>query len=159
MSARICILRRSPISGHRSPILLATLLLAGTLAACENDPSGPDDTPAIAEWAGSYTGQSRFGAANGTWGNGGTYPLVIDNSGQLTVSGALLQQPVFDEATATLRWTMSAGNPTNGEVTFRRSFTSDFFFRDLANNTAGQNFTGWIQRPQEGRLDYRGVLR
>jgi hypothetical protein len=85
--------------------------------------------------------------------------LVVDASGQVTVSGALLQQPTFDAATATLSWTLSAGNRTNGEVTFRRSFTSDFFFRDLANNTAGQNLTGWIQRPQEGRLDYRGVLR
>ena len=160
MSSRICILHHSPISGRRAAVLLATVLFTGTLAACESGPAGPeDDTPAIAEWAGSYTGKSRFVATNGTWGNGGSYPLVITGSGQVTVSGALLQQPVFDAGTATLRWTMSAGNTTNGEVTFRRSFTSDFFFRDLANNTAGQNLTGWIQRRQEGPLDYRGVLR
>lgn len=160
MASRICILRPSPISGRRAALLLATVLFTGTLAACESGPAGPDDdTPAIAEWAGSYTGQSRFGATNGTWGNGGSFPLVVTSSSQVTVSGALLQDPVYDEPTATLRWTMSAGNATNGEVTFHRSFTSDFFFRDLANKTAGQSLTGWIQRRQEGRLDYRGVLR
>lgn len=159
MSSRICILRQSPFAG-RGAALLATVLFTGLLTACESDGVGPDDsTPTMAEWAGSYTGQSRFGDTRGTWGNGGSFPLVVDASGQVTVSGALLQQPTFDAATATLRWTLSAGNRTNGEVTFARSLTSDFFFRDLANNTAGQNLTGWIQRPQEGRLDYRGVLR
>jgi hypothetical protein len=131
------------------------------LAACGSDPMAPEATaaPSIARWTGSYTGQSRFGAANGTWGNGGTYPLVVSNSGQVTVSGALLVDPVYDDVTATLRWTMAAGNPTNGEVTFHQTLTSDFFFRDLANMTAGQGMTGYIQRRQEGRLDYRGVLR
>src|SRR5690606_36926229 len=110
-------------------------------------------------WLGSYTGQSRFGGANGTWGNGGTYALVISNTGQVTVHGALLQNPVYIDSTATLRWQRADGNATNGEVTFRESYTSDFFFRDLPNATAGRSATGYIQRAGEGRLDYRGVLK
>ncbi len=150
-------MRTTSASARRLAFLLATV----ALAACGSDPVAPEPTvaPSIAQWAGSYTGQSRFGATNGTWGNGGTYPLVVSSTGQVTVSGALLQEPVYDHATATLRWTMASGNPTNGEVTFHHTLTSDFFYRDLANQTSGQGLTGYIQRRQEGRLDYRGVLR
>lgn len=149
-------MRPSTIRTRRVALLLATVLVA----ACGSDPVAPEPAaPSIARWAGSYTGQSRFGATNGTWGNGGSYPLVVSSTGQVTVSGALLMEPVYDDDAATLRWTMAAGNPTNGEVTFHASLTSDFFYRDLANKTAGQGMTGYIQRRQEGRLDYRGVLR
>jgi hypothetical protein len=149
-------MRPSTIFVRRAALLLATVLLT----ACGSDPVAPEaEAPSIARWAGSYTGQSRFGAMNGTWGNGGTYPLVIAPSGQVTVSGALLLEPVYDHATATLSWRMADGNATNGEVAFHETLESEFFFRDLANSTAGQGLTGYIQRPREGRLDYRGVLR
>ncbi len=143
----------------RRPRHLAAVVLATALHACGSDPVTPDPTPPIVRWAGSYTGQARFGAANGTWGNGGTYPLVVSMSGQVTVSGTPLIDAVYDDASATLSWTISAGNATNGEAVFHESLTSDYFFRDLANATAGQGLTGFIQRPGDGRLDYRGVLR
>jgi hypothetical protein len=136
----------------------ALLLTTSVLAACGSDAAAPT-APPIARWAGSYTGQSRFGAASGTWGNGGTYPLIVTSTGDVTVSGVPLKDHTYDEGAFTLRWTLSAGNATNGEVTFHNSLTSDFFFRDLTNASAGQGFTGYIQRPGEGRLDYRGVLR
>jgi hypothetical protein len=144
----------SAITARRLVLLLSTVVLA----ACGSDPAAPDGPP-IARWAGSFTGQSRFGAANGTWGNGGSYPLVITSTGDITVSGVPLKDPTYDDDAARLRWTMSAGNANNGEVTFHSSLTSDFFFRDLPSATAGRGFTGYIQRPGEGRLDYRGVER
>jgi hypothetical protein len=146
-----------PSSSHACRI--ATLFAVAVLAACGNGPSAPETPPAIARWAGVYTGQSRFGAANGTWGNGGTYPLEITATGALALKGTALEAPEYDDGTSRLRWTIAAGNATNGEVTFHTSLTSDFFFRDLPNATAGRGFTGYIQRPGEGRLDYRGVLR
>ncbi len=136
------------------------VLAAALLVACGSDPVTPEPAaPDIARWAGSYTGQSRFGATAGRWGNGGSYPLVITDRGDVTVSGVPLLEATYDDATATLSWTRSGGNATNGEVTFRASHTSDFFFRDLPNAMAGQSLSGYIQRAGEGRLDYRGVLR
>ncbi len=146
-------------SQRRVALLLATIILS----ACGNDPVSPvapeSNLPPIARWAGSYSGQSRFGATNGTWGNGGTWRLVISNTGQVTLSGALMQSPVYVDSTATLTWRRADGNTTNGEVILRESYTSDFYFRDLPNKTAGQNLTGFIQRGGEGKLDYRGVLQ
>ena len=134
------------------------LLSLLVLAAC--DSAGPEvETPdTVAVWAGSYTGQSRYGSTSGTWGNGGTFPLVVSASGQVTVSGGLITG-TYDAATSTYTWTRADGNATNGTVTFRETYTSDKYFRDLANSTAGQSFTGSIQRAGEGPLDYRGVLR
>lgn len=134
-------------------VFLLGLLLP--LAAC--DSADPDDD-GVAVWAGSYTGQSRFGATNGAWGNGGTYPLVVSSAGQVTVSGSLLVG-TYDDATRTFTWTREAGNATNGEVTFHTTSTSAFYFDDLANDTAGQGFTGSIRLGSDGPLDYRGVLR
>lgn len=149
-------MRVLPTPSRRVALLLTTLLLT----ACGSDPVAPEpETPPIARWAGSYTGQSRFGAANGTWGNGGTYRLVVSSAGQVTISGALLQNADYDHNTSMLSWRRADGNATNGEVTFRESYTSDFFFRDLANATAGRNFTGFIQQAGDGPLDYRGVLQ
>lgn len=148
-------MRPAANSVRRSFLVFAAVLL---IAACGSDPAAPE-APAIARWAGAYTGQSRFGAANGTWGNGGTYPLVVNATGDVTVSGIALKDVEYDDTAARLRWTIAAGNATNGEVTFHTTLTSDFFFRDMTNATAGRGFTGYIQRPGEGRLDYRGVLR
>ena len=150
--------RRSAARAFRPSMLL--LLVAFATTACDDDSSltaVAPTTPAIAPWAGTYSGQARFGAENGTWGNGGTFQLVVTSNGAVTVSGRELQAFVFEAATATLRWQRSDGNATNGEVTFHDTLTSDFFFRDQPNGTGGRGFTGWIQRAQEGRLDYRGL--
>ncbi len=143
---------------RRVAVLLATMLLA----ACGSDPVAPVDPepqgPPIARWAGTYTGQSRFGATSGTWGNGGTYRLVVTSAGEVTLGGKPLENAMYDDHTSTLSWSRADGNSTNAEVMFRQGYSSDFYFRDLENATAGRNFTGYIQRAGEGRLDYRGVL-
>ena len=148
---------RTPMTiSRRASALIAMMLLT----ACGSEPVAPEpqqQLPAIARWSGTYTGQSRYGAANGTWGNGGSYRLLISAIGEVTVGGVLLQNHEYDDNTATLRWTRAGGNATNGEVSFRASLTSDFYFRDMPNATAGRNFTGYIQRAGEGKLDYRGV--
>jgi hypothetical protein len=138
------------------PLIVGAILLIG----CTSNPVTPEpEVPAIARWAGTYSGQSRFGAASGTWGNGGTYPLVITPGGEVLVSSVVLKAPTYVDGTATLSWLRADGNATNGEVTFRESLTSDFFFRDDPDSTVGQNMTGYIQRAGEGRLDYRGMLQ
>lgn len=145
----------------RLPTALAFFLLL-SLSACDSvdsdDGNAPSGAATVAEWAGSYTGQSRFGGTNGRWGNGGTYPLVVSGSGQVTISGALITG-TYDSAESTFTWTREAGNTTNGSVTFRETYTSDSFFGDFANDTAGQSFTGSIRVGSDGPLDYRGVLR
>ena len=148
------------VSGRLRRAVCARVLLVVALFACGADPVAPTaEAPAVARWSGSYTGQSRFGGTNGVWGNGGTYPLVVHASGEVSVNGVTLIAASFNDITSTLRWSRLDGNATNGEVVFRSAQQSDFFFRDLPNATVGQNMTGWIQRAGEGRLDYRGVLR
>ena len=137
----------------RTSLLLLVLPVA--LTAC--DSAGP--SPTVADWAGSYTGQSRFGSTRGTWGNGGTYPLVVSSVGQVTISGNLIVGGTYDPATGTFTWTRADGNATNGEVTFRSTTTSSTYFGDFTTDTAGQNFTGFIRLGSDGPLDYRGVLR
>jgi hypothetical protein len=136
------------------PLLGLALLVS--LAACDSD--GLDE-PGVERWAGSYTGQSRFGGANGTWGNGGTYPLVVSATGQVTVQGALVLEPTFDPATDVFTWTRAAGNATNGQITFRETSSDPFFFSGIGSGTVGQNFSGSIRIGNDGNLDYRGVLR
>jgi hypothetical protein len=139
---------------HRTLLALA-LLGVLSLTACD---TAADLAPqGIAVWEGSYTGQARFGASGGTWGNGGTRPLVVSSSGQVTLSGSLITG-TYDEATSTFTWDRGA-NATNGSVTFRETYTSDYYFADLDNDTAGQSFTGSIRVGSDGPLDYRGVLR
>ncbi|GAB5536925.1 MAG: hypothetical protein Rubg2KO_31740 [Rubricoccaceae bacterium] len=133
---------------------LLGLALLLSIAACDGSDMEPTG---VAQWEGSYTGQSRFGATNGTWGNGGTYALVVSASGQVTVRGALILNPTFDPATNELSWERADGNATNGSITFSQMNDSSFYFSDLG--TAGQNFTGFIRVGNDGPLDYRGVLR
>jgi len=156
MSSRARIKNPSSTTARRAALLLAAIFLT----ACGSDPVAPEPAgPPIAQWAGTYDGQSRFGATAGTWGNGGPYQLAVSSTGEVTVRGSVLLAPVYDSATSTLSWRLADGNGTNGEVTFHESLTSDFFFRDQPNNTGGRGFTGYIQRRQEGRLDYRGLRR
>ncbi|WP_412060990.1 hypothetical protein [Rubrivirga sp. IMCC45206] len=152
-------------SFHLAPLLALALSIAafGCDSADLDDDNGGSGggTPAatVADWAGSYTGQSRFGGTGGTWGNGGTYPLVVTSTGQVTVSGNLIVGATYDATSGAYAWTLADGNPSNGSITFRSTFTSSNFFGDLSNNTAGQSFTGSIQFSGQGALDYRGVLR
>ncbi len=148
------------MSAHRFRSRLPWLfLLALCVGACGDDDAGPVEpaAPAVSRWIGTYTGEARFGAANGTWGNGGTFRLAVAPTGVVTVAGTELRALTYDSVAAVLRWQIADGNTTNGEVTFHSTLTSDFFFRDQPGGTGGRGFTGWIQRPGEGRLDYRGL--
>ena len=143
---------------------LHTLLgfaLCLSLAACDSADLD-DDTgmnPAgVEQWAGSYTGQSRFGGNNGTWGNGGSYPLLVSSNGQVSTRGALIINPTFDSATNGLTWQIADGNATNGSVTFSETSSAPTF-DDIGNGTVGRNFRGSIQPRGSGPLDYRGVLQ
>ena len=135
--------------------IVPAALLALSLDACDIAGPGSDDIDAQ---AGSYTGQTRFGGVTGTWENGGTHPLGVSVSGQVAISGTLLTG-TYDESTASFTWTREQGNTTNGSITFRPTCTSDFYFADLGNQTAGQNFTGPIRLGSDGPLDYQGVLQ
>jgi hypothetical protein len=52
---------------------------------------------------------------------------------------------------------MADDNATSGGITFFAT-SSDPDFADIGTGTVGQSFSGFIQRPGEGPLDYRGVL-
>lgn len=140
---------------------LLGLALLLSLSACDgvdlDDDTGMNP-PGVEQWAGSYTGQARFGGANGRWGNGGTRPLVVSANGQVTVRGGLIINPTFDAATNVLTWQIADGNATNGSITFSETSSSPTF-ADIGTGTVGQNFRGSIQDPGDGPLDYRGVLQ
>jgi hypothetical protein len=142
---------------HRLLIAIAVLSPLALTACDSSDPDDDNGLQGVAAWEGSYTGQSRFGGTSGTWGNGGTRPLVVSSSGQVTISGGLITG-TYDEATSTFTWERGA-NATNGSIAFRETYASESFFGDLPNGTAGQNFTGFIRIGSDGPLDYRGVLR
>jgi hypothetical protein len=84
----------------------------------------------VADGAGTYTAQSRFGATGGTWGSTGTYPLVVPASGHVIRLGNPVDGETYDSASNECAWTRAAGTgPT-------------------ARSHSGQ-----------GPVDYRGVLR
>jgi len=141
------------------PILGITLLaLLVSLTACDSTVSSDDADPVgVERWEGSYTAQARFGGGGGTWGNGGTDRLIVSSSGQVTIDGALILNPSYDPSTNRFEWAIADDNPTSGGITFFETST-DPDFADIGNGTVGQSFSGFIRKPGEGPLDYRGIL-
>lgn len=142
----------------RSILGITLLALLVSLTACDSTgPSDDSDPEGVERWEGTYAAQARFGGSNGTWGNGGTDRLIVSSSGQVTIDGALILNPSYDPSTNRLEWAIADDNPTSGGVTFFET-SSDPDFADIGNGTVGQSFSGFIQNPGEGPLDYRGIL-
>lgn len=128
--------------------------------ACDSTDSADSDDPqpqGVERWEGAYAAQARFGGANGTWGNGGSSRLIVSSDGQVTISGSLILEPTYDPETNRFEWDMADDNATSGGITFFET-SSDPDFADIGTGTVGQSFSGFIQNPGDGPLDYRGIL-
>ena len=141
----------------RSILGITLLALIVALTACDSTDSSEDDPDGVNRWEGAYTAQARFGGANGRWGNGGTNRLIVSSSGQVTIDGALILNPSYDPSISRFEWNRANDNPTSGGITFFER-SSDPDFADIGNGTVGQSFSGFIQNPGDGPLDYRGLL-
>jgi len=143
---------------NRSPyLLLLGLALLVSLTACDSVESDDPQPQGVAQWEGAYTGQARFGGSNGRWGNGGTYRLIVSANGQVTINGSLIQNSAYDPETNSFEWAIADDNATSGGITFSET-SSHPDFADIGTGTVGQSFTGFIRKPGEGPLDYRGIL-
>lgn len=72
--------------------------------------SDTSEAQGLPKWAGEYHGETRHGGPQGIWGNAGNNSLIVDSSGDVSVDGAKINLPVFDERTSSLSWELSGGN-------------------------------------------------
>ena len=113
--------------------------------------------PSITAIAGTYKTQARFGGANESVGNGGTWKMTISELGEI----AFNDMPVdyeFDRATQFLSWNRQSdvgGATTNAEITFHSTLSAGYYFP----NNEEDVFTGkFIINNGGGWLDFRGTL-
>lgn len=134
--------------------MIAVIALMSVSCSGDKDPvsSGPEMGPAAA-MTGDYTSHYRWGGANGLWR--GATPFVVTASGEVTYGSTKIINPTI--GTNTISWVMADGNRQNGAIQFQESNDSDYFWRDKGTVNK-RNFTGWIQNPGEGKLDFRGLL-
>jgi len=143
-------------------LLPVTLAIMGLIAAigCSKDSDSNPVSPAsniipeAAENAGSYSTNYRWGGANGLWRGPST--LSVTNEGVVTYGTTAIIKPVFENDKIT--WTMADGNKTNASIKFESESNSDYFWRDHGG-VKDRNFTGFIQNPGEGPLDFRGLKK
>jgi hypothetical protein len=134
----------------RTAGLLSLLLTSVALAGCDKSSMGPEPEPEAYTWVGLYATGQKWGGATGTWRATGNLELTADR--RVFVGATEIMNPQVGENTVS--WSMADGNGTNAAFELMTSSTSTYFWGDTG--AAGQLFQGWIQYPQEGKLDYRG---
>ena len=137
-------------------LLTAAVLTTGMIGCSSGDtdsPTGPQVNPQANAIAGTYTAEYRWGGASGLWR--APADLVVQADGKVFYRGTEIMKPQF--GTSTLAWSMADGNPHNAGVTFQDSDNRDYYWRDKA--ASRRNFTGWLQNPGEGKLDFRGLSK
>jgi len=145
---------------YTKPLLIAVALAVMALmcVSCSSDddnPTAPQSlTPALDSKVGVYTTHYRWGGANGAWRGQSTFEVKA--TGEVYYGSTQIVMPTIADSTIT--WSVADGNSRNGGITFQESSTSDFFWRDKGGVTK-RNFTGWIQNPGEGPLDFRGLIQ
>lgn len=139
------------------PLTLAvTGLIAAVGCSKESNPVSSDSkvVAEAADIAGTYNTNYRWGGANGLWRGPST--LTVTKQGEVTYGTTQIIKPIFGEDL--ISWTMADGNSTNAAIHFEDESSSDYFWRDKGG-VKDLNFTGWIQNPGEGKLDFRGLIK
>lgn len=144
--------RVKTLSNLTKVLVLAIAALMTVSCSKDDNPMAPknDGNP----FAGSYISNYRWGGASGLWR--GATPLEITKKGEVTYGGTLIKKPVFTEYT--LVWTIADGNRQNASMKFAPRHDSDFYWRDKGGSVDDENFTGSIQNPGEGPLDFRALI-
>ena len=137
--------------------LLMVAMMAFLFVSCGSDdnPTGPKASLTPAEtMAGSYVSNYRWGGASGLWR--GSNMLVITSDGKVSYQNKEIINPTITNDQ--ISWLMADGNSQNAQMTYHLSSDDDFFWRDKGGVNE-RNFTGWIQNPGEGKLDFRALIQ
>jgi len=140
------------LSSLTKVLVLAIVALMAVSCSKDDNPVAPKDDGH--PFTGSYISNYRWGGASGLW-RGSAY-LEISKKGEVTYGGTLIKKPVFTEST--LVWTIADGNKQNASMKFAPHHDSDFYWRDKGGGVDDENFTGSIQNPGEGPLDFRALI-
>lgn len=134
------------------------LITSMSMVACSNDdsssPAGPQLNPAATAVSGEYTSQYRWGGQNGAWR--GQSSLTVLPDGSVVYGKTQIINPTFGEDA--LSWSRSDGNAQSASVTFQDSDNRAYYWQDKGS-VSKRNFTGWLQNPGEGKLDFRGLIQ
>lgn len=139
------------LSNLTKVLVIAVVALMAVSCSKDDNPMAPKDDGN--KFAGSYISNYRWGGASGLWR--GNTPLGITKKGEVTYGTTKIVKPSFTDST--LSWSMADGNKQNAGMTFSQHNNSDFYYRDKGSVEV-KNFTGFIQNPGEGPLDFRAVL-
>ena len=143
-----------------SLLIIALLgLMSMNMVACSssdsnNNAMGPQTNPQAQALAGVYESNYRWGGQSGAWR--GPVTLTINVDGSVYYGSTEIINPIF--APKSLSWTIADGNKNQASVTFQDSDNRAYYWSDKGS-VSKQNFTGWLQNPGEGKLDYRGLIK
>jgi hypothetical protein len=143
-----------------SSLLIVALLglMSMNMVACSNNDSnsnamGPQPNP-VQAISGVYESNYRWGGASGSWH--GPVTLTINVDGTVYYGMTQIVNPTFGPNT--LSWLIADGNKNQAAVVFTDSDDNSYFWADKGTVNE-RNFTGWVQNPGEGKLDYRGLIK
>lgn len=109
----------------------------------------------LQEYAGEYICAVKWGGDAGTWHEGLEH-LSISSQGEVQFRSrfglAVIQN--FQLEGQTLSWSFD-DNQTAASVTFKVNSENSYFWEQ---NQTGKLFEGWLNYPNEGRIDFRGRL-
>ena len=148
------------LTSSKLGLIFGLLLLASlNMVACSSDednnsPMGPQTNPIAAANAGTYDTHYRWGGASGAWRAPST--VTVNNDGTVFYGTTQIINPTFGPDA--LSWSLADGNRQNAAVTFQATDNRDYYWRDKGS-VSKRNFTGWLQNPGEGKLDFRGLIQ
>jgi formylglycine-generating enzyme required for sulfatase activity len=104
-------------------------------------------------FAGEYICAVKWGGEAGIWREG-TENLSLSPQGQVQFRSrfglAVIQNLTVDDQT--LSWSFD-NNETASSITFKETSEDSYFWEE---NQTGKLFEGWLNYPNEGRIDFRG---
>jgi formylglycine-generating enzyme required for sulfatase activity len=106
-------------------------------------------------FAGDYICAVKWGGESGTW-HEGTEKLLLSREGEVRFTSRFGTTTIsnWELTENTLSWT-SQDNQTAASFTFKNDSEHRYFWDD---KQTGKLFEGWLQYPNEGRIDFRGKL-
>ncbi|MCC5659177.1 SUMF1/EgtB/PvdO family nonheme iron enzyme [Nostoc sp. XA010] len=107
----------------------------------------------IFEYAGEYTCAVKWGGESGTW-HEDTEQLFISPQGKVQFRSRFALSVIqnFKVEGLTLSWSFDE-NQTAASITFKENSENSYFWE---SKQTGKLFEGWLNYPNEGRIDFRG---